>query len=85
MTNRRVVVTGMGIVSPVGSNVEEAWNNVREGNSGIGPIEDFDATGFSTRIGGIVIGFDIAAYTPSCSATMPLTCSSILLMVIASP
>lgn len=62
MTNRRVVITGMGIVSPVGSNVEEAWTNVREGKSGIGPIEDFDTTGFSTRIGGMVRGFNIADY-----------------------
>lgn len=52
----------MGIVSPVGSNVEEAWTNVREGKSGIGPIEDFDTTGFSTRIGGMVRGFNIADY-----------------------
>jgi len=62
LTNRRVVITGMGIVSPVGSNVEEAWTNVREGKSGIGPIEDFDTTGFSTRIGGMVRGFNIADY-----------------------
>lgn len=62
MSKRRVVVTGMGIISPVGSQIEKAWNNIREGRSGIGPIEDFDTTGFSTRIGGVVRDFDITDY-----------------------
>lgn len=62
MSKRRVVVTGMGIISPVGSQIEKAWNNVREGRSGIGPIEDFDTTGFSTRIGGVVKDFDVTDY-----------------------
>ncbi|NOX70042.1 MAG: beta-ketoacyl-ACP synthase II [Gammaproteobacteria bacterium] len=62
MSKRRVVVTGMGIISPVGSQIEKAWNNIREGQSGIGPIEDFDTTGFSTRIGGVVRDFDVTDY-----------------------
>lgn len=62
MSKRRVVVTGMGIISPVGSQIEKAWNNIREGRSGIGPIEDFDTTGFSTRIGGAVKDFDVTDY-----------------------
>ena len=57
MSKRRVVVTGLGIVSPVGSRLEKAWQNIREGNSGIGPIEDFDASGFTTRIAGTVRDF----------------------------
>lgn len=60
MSKRRVVVTGMGIVSCVGSVIEEAWRNILEGKSGIVPIEAFDASGFSTRIGGAVKGFDIS-------------------------
>ncbi len=62
MSKRRVVVTGMGIVSPVGSKIEEAWTNIREGNSGIVPIEDFDTSAFSTRIAGVVRGFDVDSY-----------------------
>jgi len=62
LSKRRVVVTGMGIISPVGSQIEKAWNNIREGQSGIGPIEDFDTTGFSTRIGGVVRDFDVTDY-----------------------
>jgi 3-oxoacyl-[acyl-carrier-protein] synthase II len=52
----------MGIVSPVGSRLDDAWRNVREGNSGIGPIEDFDASSFPTRIAGSVRGFDADRY-----------------------
>ncbi|MEX0977078.1 MAG: beta-ketoacyl-ACP synthase II [Woeseia sp.] len=62
MTRRRVVVTGMGIVSPVGSQLEKAWQNIREGVSGITPIEDFDASQFSTRIAGVVSDFEVADF-----------------------
>ncbi|MBM4196445.1 MAG: beta-ketoacyl-ACP synthase II [Gammaproteobacteria bacterium] len=58
MSKRRVVVTGMGIVSPVGNDVSSAWRNARDGVSGIGPITDFDASDFSTRFGGSVRGFN---------------------------
>lgn len=62
MSKRRVVVTGLGIVSPVGSTVASAWECVLRGESGIGLITRFDTTQFATRIGGAVRGFDIAAY-----------------------
>lgn len=50
----------MGIVSCVGSQLEDAWRNILEGNSGIAPIDVFDTTGFSTRIAGAVKGFDVS-------------------------
>jgi len=62
LSKRRVVITGMGIVSPVGSTLDDAWRNVCEGNSGTVPIEDFDTSTFPTRIAGIVQGFDVDAY-----------------------
>ncbi len=62
MTRRRVVITGLGIVSPVGSTVDEAWANILAGRSGIGPITRFDASRFPTRFGGAVAGFDVDAY-----------------------
>ena len=52
----------MGIVSPVGSNLDDAWRNVCEGNSGIQLIEDFDTSTFPTRIAGLVRDFDIDKY-----------------------
>lgn len=54
---RRVVVTGLGIVSPVGSDVPTAWANILAGKSGIVPIEHYDTTGYPTRIAGLVSGF----------------------------
>ena len=62
MSKRRVVVTGLGIVSPVGNDVATAWKNIREGKSGIGPITHFDASTFPTRIAGEVRNFDPAQY-----------------------
>ncbi|MDH4072836.1 MAG: beta-ketoacyl-ACP synthase II [Gammaproteobacteria bacterium] len=62
MSTRRVVVTGMGIISPVGNDVETAWRNVREGRSGIRRIEEIDPTEFATQIGGEVRDFDIGEY-----------------------
>lgn len=61
-SKRRVVITGMGIVSPVGSKLEDAWTNIREGRSGITAIDTFDAAGFATRIAGQVRDFDVSAY-----------------------
>jgi 3-oxoacyl-[acyl-carrier-protein] synthase II len=54
----------MGIVSPVGSTLDDAWTNVRDGNSGISTVEDFDASSFPTRIAGVVQGFDADDYLP---------------------
>ncbi len=64
MSKRRVVVTGLGIVSPVGSTVEKAWGNIKAGNSGINSIspELFDAESFSVRIAGNVNDFDATPY-----------------------
>ena len=65
MSRRRVAVTGLGIVCPVGNTVEEAWQNLVAGKSGIGSITRFDATPFACRIAGEVKGFDVAAYLPA--------------------
>lgn len=62
MSRRRVVVTGLGLVSPVGNTVPEAWDNLIAGKSGIGPITRFDPSAFAARIAGEVKNFDIAAY-----------------------
>jgi 3-oxoacyl-[acyl-carrier-protein] synthase II len=62
LKERRVVITGMGIVSPVGNRLDDAWNNVCEGVSGIQLVEDFDTSTFATRIGGIVKDFDASEY-----------------------
>lgn len=62
MTRRRVVVTGLGCISPVGNTVPEAWENLVNGRSGIGAITRFDASAFPVQIAGEVKGFDVAAY-----------------------
>ncbi len=62
MTKRRVVVTGLGIVSPVGSTVAAAWDAVLNGRSGIGPVTRFDVSAFPVRFGGEVRGFDVSEY-----------------------
>ncbi len=62
MSKRRVVVTGLGIISPVGNSVGDAWGNIRAGNSGIGPITNFDAADFPVRFAGEIRDFDAAHY-----------------------
>jgi 3-oxoacyl-[acyl-carrier-protein] synthase II len=62
LSKRRVVVTGLGIISPVGNSVSAAWDNILAGNSGIGPITHFDVTDFPVRFGGEVRDFDVADY-----------------------
>jgi 3-oxoacyl-[acyl-carrier-protein] synthase II len=62
MDQRRVVITGVGAVTPVGNTAEEFWQALLEGRSGIGPITRFDATGFETRIAGELKGFDPLKY-----------------------
>ena len=64
MSKRRVVITGLGIVSPVGSTVKSAWASVLAGRSGIGPITRFDVSAFPVRFGGQVRDFDVAQYMP---------------------
>ena len=62
MSRRRVVVTGLGMVCPVGLDVASSWEAILAGRSGIGPIERFDTSQFTVRIGGGVKGFDVKAY-----------------------
>jgi 3-oxoacyl-[acyl-carrier-protein] synthase II len=62
VSERRVVVTGLGLVSPVGIDAEAGWRGVCAGTSGIGPIDTFDVSAFSTRFGGAVKGFDVTDY-----------------------
>ena len=62
MSRRRVVVTGLGCISPVGNTVSEAWAQILAGKSGIGPITKFDASNFSCKIAGEVRGFDLESY-----------------------
>ena len=61
-TKRRVVVTGLGMVGPVGLSVTESWANILAGKSGIGPITHFDVSTFPTRFGGSVRNFEITDY-----------------------
>ncbi len=65
MTRRRVVVTGLGIVCPVGNGVQEAWGNLVAGRSGIATITKFDASAFSCRFAGEVKGFNVEDYIPA--------------------
>ncbi len=62
MSKRRVVVTGLGIVSPVGNNIDDAWANILAGVSGAAPVETFDTEGFGTRFSCSVKNFDLAPY-----------------------
>ena len=62
MTRRRVVVTGLGCISPVGNTVEQAWSRLLAGQSGIDRITKFDASTFSCQIAGEVRGFEVEAY-----------------------
>ncbi|TAH38882.1 MAG: beta-ketoacyl-[acyl-carrier-protein] synthase II [Gammaproteobacteria bacterium] len=64
MSKRRVVVTGMGLVSPIGNDLESAWSSITAGRSGIGPVTNFDVSAFSTRIAGEVRNFDPTAWIP---------------------
>jgi 3-oxoacyl-[acyl-carrier-protein] synthase II len=59
---RRVVVTGMGVISPIGNSVEELWSNLKSGVSGIDKVTRFDASEFSTKIAGEVKDFDPSKY-----------------------
>ncbi len=65
MSRRRVVVTGLGLVSPVGNSVEEGWASLLAGRSGIGNITRFDASALSCRIAGEVKGFNVEDYLPA--------------------
>jgi 3-oxoacyl-(acyl-carrier-protein) synthase len=62
MSRRRVVVTGLGCISPVGNTVAEAWANLLAGKSGIAAITRFDASGLNCHIAGEVKNFEIDSY-----------------------
>ncbi len=64
MSRRRVVITGLGVLSSVGNNVEDTWSNLKAGNSGIAPIEHFDVRAYATRFAGCVKNFDVSEYMP---------------------
>ena len=65
MTKRRVVITGLGIVSPVGTGVAQAWDSIVNGRSGITRITRFDASLFASTIAGEVAGFDVTQHLPA--------------------
>ncbi len=65
MAKRRVVVTGLGIISPVGIGVAQAWRNIVEGKSGITRITHFDPSAFACQVAGEVKGFDVTQYLPA--------------------
>ncbi|HNJ83942.1 MAG TPA: beta-ketoacyl-ACP synthase II [Piscinibacter sp.] len=65
MSRRRVVVTGLGLVSPVGNSVAEGWANLVAGRSGIASITKFDASAFACRFAGEVKGFNVEDYLPA--------------------
>lgn len=62
MKNKRVVVTGLGMLSPLGLNVEQSWQGLKDGRSGIRKIELFDASQFNSQIAGYVENFDVGTY-----------------------
>jgi 3-oxoacyl-[acyl-carrier-protein] synthase II len=64
VSTRRIVVTGLGLISPVGNTVESGWEAVCNGRSGIGQVTEFDASPFATRIAGEIRDFDITRYIP---------------------
>lgn len=64
MNSRRVVITGMGMLTPVGLNVEETWRNILAGVSGVGLVEDFDTTEYPTKIWAKVKNFNVENHMP---------------------
>ena len=62
MTKRKVVVTGLGLVSPIGNTVDTSWQNALAGKSGVGQIEHFDVTDYTVTIAGCVKDFDAETY-----------------------
>ena len=65
MSRRRVVVTGIGMLSPLGIDVAQSWSGILAGKSGISTIEHMNVEAFSTRFGGSIKGFDIEQYMPA--------------------
>ena len=65
MSKRRVVVTGLGVISPLGNDLASTWEGIVAGRSGIGPITHFDVSDFATRIAGEIRGFDPLQWVPA--------------------
>ena len=65
MAKRRVVITGLGVISPVGNSARVAWENILAGKSGIAPITNFDASDFPVRFAGEIRDFEVSDYIPS--------------------
>ncbi len=64
MSTRRVVITGLGAVTPLANNVADTWDGIINGKSGITPIDSFDISPFATTFGGVIRNFDISEYIP---------------------
>ena len=64
LIGRRVVVTGMGMLSPLGNTVDDTWKAILAGKSGVAPIDTFDVSAYSTRFSASVKDFDISGYLP---------------------
>lgn len=64
MSKRRVVITGLGAVTPLANTVQETWDGIINGKSGISPIDSFDISSFATTFGGVIRNFDISQYIP---------------------
>lgn len=64
MSTRRVVITGLGAVTPLANNVPDTWDGIINGRSGIGPIDSFDISSFATTFGGVIRNFNIGDYIP---------------------
>lgn len=84
-SSRRVVITGLGAVSPLGMNVDDLWAGLLEGKSGIDTIKAFDPAGFTCKLAGEVDEFNIRKHVPkSCRKSTKLMCRDIELSVLAS-
>ncbi len=79
---KRVVITGLGALTPLGLTVKESWEAMLAGKSGIGPITQFDASDFPTRIAGELKGFDPANYLPRKDARRMARCSQVAVAAV---
>ncbi|MGR9000581.1 MAG: beta-ketoacyl synthase N-terminal-like domain-containing protein, partial [Gammaproteobacteria bacterium] len=64
MSTRRVVITGLGAITPLANTVSETWDGIINGKSGISTIDSFDISSFATTFGGVIRNFDISQYIP---------------------
>lgn len=64
MSKRRIVITGLGAITPLANTVQATWDGIVNGKSGISPIDSFDISGFATTFGGVIRNFDVNLYIP---------------------